>query len=97
MEPGNLCKADGGSASNLGPLCPSSDWEGGRKKFLIFLCRSTLSNLSNLFKEFIEKGVSPTHPLRLVLKRADTLASLDRTNNDEHFSRPTSDRKVGRG
>jgi hypothetical protein len=41
------------------PLCPTSDWEVGRKKALIFLCLSNLSNLSNLFKEFIEKGECP--------------------------------------
>jgi hypothetical protein len=48
-----------GSASNLDPLRPTSDWEVGRKKALIFLCLSNLSNLSNLFKEFIEKEECP--------------------------------------
>jgi hypothetical protein len=92
-----------GAWSNLGPLRPTSDWEVGRKKSLIFLCRSTLSNLSNQFLELIEKGVCMSDtlinavPPRLLPKRVDTLDRLDRANNDGHFSRPTSDQEVGRG
>lgn len=42
-------------------------------------------------------GALAMYPVQLVAKRTDTLAPLDRTNNDGHFSRPTVNRQVGPG
>ena len=50
--------------------------------------------------ELEEKNQFPmpnSHFVQRMQKRAATLATLDRANIDAHFSRPTSDGKVGRG
>src|SRR5258708_39413282 len=98
-----------GTLWNDRPTCPGSEIQVGREKCLVFVPSSNLSNQSNQYSKLVENSRSLCRSLRAensrCLKRSnmglakwsDRLDSLDQANNDGHFPRPTSYRKVGRG
>jgi hypothetical protein len=78
-----------------------SKGEPGREKCLILLCRSNLSRVSNLKFKSVEPTMTSTAALkvhcgsmpnsfiyRFCPKRVDRPDTMDKTNNDGHFSQP---------